>query len=295
MIPKVSESVTSPELWSSYDRCRRLHRRHDPTYYWATRRLPEDVRPAVHALYGFVRGADELVDGLHRAPAPAERRAALAEWHGTLERGRAEGECDHPVIAALVDAGRRHDLPLEELEVYMRSMALDCDRVRIVTRAELDGYMNGSAASVGRIMAPLLGAPAEAREAFARLGVAFQLTNFIRDVGEDYALDRIYLPRQERERFGVEEHDMAGSEASPALRALLAEEVGRARELFADGEAAVAAVAPPVRPGMRLARAVYGSVLDRIEAVGFDVLGRRVTPPPWRLGRAALAGLRGAA
>jgi len=287
--------VTSPELSASYERCRRLQRRHDPTYYWATRRLPEDVRPAVHAVYGFVRGADELVDGPHRAPAPAARRAALADWHETLERGREDGACEHPVIAALVDAGRRHELPLEELTVYMRSMAVDCDRVRIRTRSELDDYMNGSAASVGRILAPLLGAPPEAHEAFARLAVAFQLTNFIRDVREDYALDRVYLPAEECERFGVVEHEIGADEAGPSLRALLSHEVGRARSLFRDGEIAVEAVAPPVRPGMRLARSVYGALLDRIEAVNFDVLGRRVIPPPWHLGRAALAGLRGAA
>jgi len=287
--------VSTPELRASYERCRRLQRRHDPTYYWATRRLPEEVRPAVHALYGFVRGADELVDGPRRALAPAARRAALTDWHATLERGRAEGRCEHPVIAALVDAGRRHALPLDELSVYMRSMAVDCDRVRIRTRPELEDYMNGSAASVGRILAPLLGAPPEAREAFARLAVAFQLTNFIRDVREDYGLDRVYLPRDDRERFGVEEEEIARTEASPALRGLLAAEVVRARALFVDGQAAVEAVAPPVRPGMRLARSVYGALLDRIEAVDFDVLGRRVTPPPWRLGRAAVAGLRGAA
>src|SRR5205823_12858067 len=91
-------------LQSSYAACRRIHRRYDPTYYWATRRLPGDVRPAVHALYGFVRGADELVDGPRRPSDPAARLAALDAWEGELSSGLASGRSDHPVIAALVDA-----------------------------------------------------------------------------------------------------------------------------------------------------------------------------------------------
>ncbi len=118
-------------LRASYEACRRMQRRHDPTYYWATRRLPADVRPAVHALYGYVRTADELVDGPRRPAAPGDRRAALDRWEAALREGRAAGGSPQPVIAALVDAERRHGLPLDELDVYMASMRLDCDPVRI--------------------------------------------------------------------------------------------------------------------------------------------------------------------
>ncbi len=127
-----------PGLRLAYRACRRMQRRHDPTYYWATRRLPSDVRPAVHALYGFVRGADQLVDGAGRPPDPQARRQALDRWQAELEQGMENGRSGHPVIAALVDAGRRHDLPLGELSVYMDSMRLDCGPVRVATRAELD-------------------------------------------------------------------------------------------------------------------------------------------------------------
>src|SRR4051812_4573557 len=128
---------------ASYDTCRRLHRRHDPAYYWATRRLPADVRPATHALYGFVRTADEIVDGPRRPATPEARRAALDAWEAELERGLAAGGSPHPVIAALVDAGERHDLPLGELRPYMRSMRVDCGPVRIGTWQELLAYMDG--------------------------------------------------------------------------------------------------------------------------------------------------------
>ena len=112
-------------------------------------------------------------------------------------------------MGALVDAGRRHRLPLAELRIYMRSMRIDCAPVRIETWPELEAYMDGSAGSVGRIMAPLLGVPERHHAEMGRLGHAFQLTNFIRDVREDTGLDRVYLPAEDRERYGVGEADLA--------------------------------------------------------------------------------------
>ncbi len=261
-------------LEDAYRACRRMQRRHDPTYFWATQRLPREVRPAVHALYGFVRGADELVDGPGRPSAPEERRRALDRWEEALLRGRERGRSSHPVIAALVDAGIRHQLPLDELSVYMDSMRVDCGPVRLRTREELDRYMRGSAGAVGLIMAPLLGAPAELHNSVARLGTAFQLTNFIRDVREDYELDRIYLPRAERDRFGVGEEDIAASRMTPGFGALLACEVARARELFAGTAGLTDVLSPSVGPAMRLARSVYQLILDQVETRGFDVLAR---------------------
>ena len=187
-------------------------------------------------------------------------------------------------MAALVDAGARHGLPLEELDVYMRSMRIDCAPVRMASRSELDGYMDGSAAAVGRIMAPLLGAGGSA-ESFASLGQAFQLTNFIRDVREDFELDRIYLP-------GLDEAELAAGTASAGFKQALAEQVGHARTLFREGAPALGAVQPRVRPGMRMARAVYVRVLDRVERLDYDVLGRRAGLAPWEVAGAAVGSLR---
>jgi len=265
-----------PDISAAYEACRRLQLRHDPTYYWATRRLPADVRPATHALYGYVRTADQIVDGPRRPATPAARRAALDAWEEELHRGMAGSGEPHPVVGALVDAGERHDLPLAELGPYMRSMRVDCGPVRIRTWEELEAYMDGSAGSVGRIMAPLLGVPERFHADFGQLGKAFQLANFIRDVREDWELDRIYLPADEREQLGIAEQDFCGRRASPALRALVSQHVARARALFAVAEPAVAAAPATVRSGIRLACAAYGRILDRAEAAGGDVLGRSV-------------------
>jgi phytoene synthase len=286
-----AEGINDPDLRSAYRTCRRMQRRYDPTYYCATMRLPREVRPAVHALYGFVRGADQLVDGPNRPPDPAARRVALDRWQEVLEEGVATGRSRHPVIAALVDAGRRHNLPLSELSVYMDSMRVDCGPVRVATRAELDTYMRGSAGAVGLIMAPLLGVPSELHPTVAKLGTAFQLTNFIRDVSEDYELDRVFLPVEDRARLGVTVQDIAAQRMTDGLRALLALEVTRARQVFATTAVLDDVLDPAVRPGVRLARSVYERVLDRVESLGFDVLRHRVRVPPWQLGAVAIAAL----
>jgi 15-cis-phytoene synthase len=262
-----------PGISAAYDACRRLQRRHDPTYYWATRRLPAELRPATHALYGYVRTADDIVDGPGH---PAARRAALDAWEDELRRALAGAGSQHPVVGALVHAGERHRLPLDELGTYMRSMRVDCGPVRIGSWEELQAYMDGSTGSVGRIMAALLGISARDNGDFTRLAQAFQLTNFLRDVREDWGMDRIYLPAEDRERFGVPEADFSGTRATPALRALVAQQIGRARALFDAAEPAIALAPVSTRSGMHLACAAYGRILDRAERAGGDVLGSRV-------------------
>jgi phytoene synthase len=275
-------------MHAAYEHCRRLHRRHDPTYYWATRRLPADVRLAVHALYAFVREADEIVDGPGRAADPALRRAELDRYELRLHEALAGEPSRDPAIAALVDAGRRHGLPLWQLDSYFDSMRTDCAPVRMASWEELERYMQGSAGAVGRILAVLLDAPAERHDSFASLALAFQLTNFIRDVREDWELDRVYLP-------GVSADQIARRQPSDGFRRMLEVEVGRARELFREGAAAGDGVAPRVRRGMSMARSVYLSVLDRTERLDFDVLRQRVSLPPWELAGAVANGLRAGA
>jgi phytoene synthase len=278
-----------PALHEGYERSRRMQRRHDPTYYFATRRLPAEIRPATHALYGYVRTADEIVDGPRRAAAPADRRAALDAWEAELEAGR---ESRQPIVRALADAAARHRLPLGELRTYMRSMRIDCAPVRITSWDELVAYMDGSAGSVGRIMAALLGVPSRHHGDLGRLGLAFQLANFIRDVREDRRLDRVYLPAEDRERFGVSADDLAADRASAEVRALVAHELERARALFASARPAIASAPASVRPGVRFATALYSRMLDRVEATGFDVLGRRTGVRLWHLPGAAVEAVR---
>ena len=289
-------AAPDPLLREFYRHCRRIHRRHDPTYYWATRQLPAEVRPAVHAVYAFVRLMDEMVDGPRRPADPAARRAALDRWELMLAGAlRGDGAHAHPVVEALADAGRRHRLPLGDLRLYFDSMRKDSEPVRVQTWDELERYMQGSAGSVGRILAALLGVAPERRTDFASLALAFQLTNFVRDVREDWDLDRVYLPAEDLEYFGVSVEQIERREPTPGFRRVVALEVERARSLFRASAPAADAVAPGVRRGMRLARCVYLGVLDRTERLDFDVLRRRPSLPPWEMAQAVAGGLRGGA
>src|SRR5215210_7829301 len=286
-------AAPDPILREFYRHCQRIHRRHDPTYYWATRRLPAEIRPAVHALYAFVRLMDEIVDGQQRLPDPAARRAALDSWELELADALGgDGAHSHPVVVALADAGRRHQLPLGELRLYFDSMRKDSEPVRVQTWEELERYMQGSAGSVGRILAALLGVPHERRDEFASLALAFQLTNFVRDVREDWDLDRVYLPAEDLEYFGVSVDQIERRELTPGFRRVMALEVERARALFRASAPAAEVVAPGVRRGMRLARGVYLGVLDRTERLDFDVLRRRPSLPPWEMAQAIAGALR---
>ena len=259
----------------------RMQLRHDPTYFVATWCLPRERRSAVHALYGYVRGADEIADDQRRN---GERRAALDAWQAELEQGLERGHSEHPVIAALVDAGPRHGMPLELIPQYMDSMRADCDDpVRMRSQDQLDRYMDGTA-TVGPLIAPLLDAPAGVDGLLASLGVAFQLTNFIRDVPDDWDLGRVYLP-------GLHEEDLVRHAATHRLREHVAQQVARARELFRDTDALAQALPGPMRPGVRVARAVYVRVLDRVERLDYDVVTRRAGLRPWEAARAVAGAL----
>jgi 15-cis-phytoene synthase len=287
--------LPDPDVERSYEHCRRLHRRRDPTYYWATRRLRPELRPAVHALYAFARVADDIVDGPGPTTDPAARRAALDAYEQRLERALCGERSDDPVVAALAHSAGRHTLPLEELRHYFDSMRIDCGPVRIATWEDLERYMQGSVGAVGRILAVLVEAPPEHHESFTRLALAFQLTNFIRDVGEDWELDRVYLPAEDLERFGVSVDEIPLGRPSAGFRSLLAFEVERARGLFDEGAAAEEVVTPDVRRGIRLAKSVYLRILDRAERLHFDVLSHRAGLPPWELAGAVAGALRAGA
>jgi 15-cis-phytoene synthase len=158
------------------------------------------------------------------------------------------------------------------------------------TYQDLLGYMEGSAAVIGTMMAPILESvdPPAAREHARQLGLAFQLTNFIRDVSEDYRRGRVYLPAADLERFGVARGDLAADKAGPAVRELLALEVARARAHYRAAEPGIELLAPSSRPCVRVAFDLYGGILEEVERAGYQVLGRRVRVPRSR--RVGVAG-----
>ncbi|SDY24904.1 phytoene synthase [Micromonospora pattaloongensis] len=280
------------DLAAAYERCRELHRRHGRTYYLATRLLPAWKRRHVHALYGFTRYADEIVDRTERS-SPAERAAELGAWSERFVAGLHGAPVDDPLLPAVLHTIAVFDLDRADFASFLASMAMDLTVGAYPRYDDLLDYMEGSAAVIGTMMLPILGAddPVAAREPARQLGFAFQLTNFIRDVAEDLRRGRTYLPDEDLATFGVGREDLraaarAGA-ATPAIRDLIEYEVGRARAHYAAAAPGVAMLAPGSQACIRTAYALYQGILDEVAAAGYDVFARRAVVPARR--RAALA------
>jgi phytoene synthase len=267
------------ELRAAYRECRRLTRRHGTTYYWATRVLPAARRPHVYALYGFCRHADEIVDA-HDGASVDGRRARLdalrASLHDALA-GRAADPAAAPVVAAVVHTAATFAVDPSCFDRFLRSMAMDLTVTGYRTWDDLCDYMDGSAAVIGEMMLPLLGSRDPASVGPARdLGLAFQLTNFLRDVGEDLDRGRVYLPAEDLERFGV---DATARTVTPAWRALMQFETDRARDLYASADRGVTLLPPWSARSIRAARVLYARILDEIAANDYDVFSTRARVP----------------
>ncbi|XRQ12579.1 phytoene/squalene synthase family protein [Actinomadura welshii] len=276
-------------LTASYEHCRRLNARHGRSFYLATLLLPAWKRRHVHALYGFTRQVDDIVDAWDDAD--ADRRAkALDAAAQRLGAGLAGEPVRDPVLPAFVHTVRSFGIERADIDAFLRSMRGDLAVTRYAAYDDLLLYMEGSAAAIGLMMLPVLetvpGAGRAAREPARELGRAFQLTNFLRDVAEDLARGRIYLPQEDLAMFGVREGDLRGTGCTRAVRELVAFEADRARGHYRRALGGLELLAPSSRPCIRAAYELYGGILDEIAAAGHDVLSARARVPRRR--RAAI-------
>lgn len=278
------------ELAAAYRYCRRLNAEHGRTFYLATGLLPVSVRPAVHALYGFARFADDLVDRPDGAGPPAARLARLRSEFDDAVDGR---RVRHPAVIAMADVVRRYGIDHSLVTDFLDAMDSDLTVTRYRDYQALRRYMWGSASVIGLQLLPVLGVvgdPVLAARAAEDLGVAFQLTNFIRDVGEDYRRGRIYLPQDGLLRHGVEESMLGRSESTPQVRALVAAEVERARSVYRRAAPGIDLLDARARDCVRVAFVLYGGILDEIERADYDVLSARASVGPVRRLRVGAAG-----
>ncbi|MFI9527345.1 phytoene/squalene synthase family protein [Micromonospora rosaria] len=275
------------DLTAAYDRCRELHRRHGRTYYLATRLLPAWKRRHVHALYGFTRYADEIVDRTEDLP-PTERAARLDDWAGRFLAGLHGQPVDDPLLPAVLHTIAVFDLDRDDFASFLKSMAMDLTVTSYRTYDALLDYMEGSAAVIGTMMLPILGSadPVAAREPARHLGFAFQLTNFIRDVAEDLDRGRTYLPDEDLAAFGVTRADLLAARrrgrTTEPIRDLIRYEVTRAQAHYVAAAPGITLLDPASQSCMRTAYALYGGILDEVAAQGYDVFVRRATVPQRR-------------
>ncbi len=270
------------KLAAGYARCGELTRQYGTTYYWGALLLPRSQRRDVYTVYALCRLADDIVDEPERADlavpvegTPAER---LAAFRTLFETALDRGDSEEPVMAAVVDSLRRRGTPRECFDRFFDAMELDLTRTSWPTWESLrDDYMEGSAAVIGEMMLPVLEPlSAAALDSARALGLAFQLTNFIRDVGEDLDRGRVYLPADDLARHGA---DPWSRQVTPQWRAFLAEQIARNRELYAEAQTGLPLLPSASRRCVGAALALYARILERIEDADYDVFSERIRVP----------------
>ncbi|WP_132473155.1 phytoene/squalene synthase family protein [Rhodococcus sp. SMB37] len=288
-----SGAVAPDHLDEAFRLCASLTAEHGRTYDLAARLLPGQRRHAVHALYGFARIVDDIVDVADiDDPAAAARGVddAYTRLHAALEGNPGALDPTGLVVRALAATINRYGIPVEYFDAFLRSMRMDIPgtaehRVRYRDMDELREYMYGSAAVIGLQLLPVFGVDdVDAAAPYAStLGEAFQLTNFIRDVGEDLDRGRVYLPTDLWMAFGVDDDLLRAGRGhhcpDPRVRRALAHAVALTRDRYRKAEPGLDLLPPRIRPGIRTAFVLYGKILDEVEHSGYRVLDRRVAVP----------------
>ncbi|OYR44858.1 phytoene/squalene synthase family protein [Halorubrum sp. Hd13] len=254
-------------------RSKRIQRRTGKTFHVATRLLPKRIRHATYVLYGFFRIADEVVDAEDTGP-PAEQRAELDRL-----RRAALGEepTDDPVLEAFAEVKAEHGIADEDVRSFVDAMESDIDTDRYETYEELEAYMDGSAAAVGRMMTAIMDLDEETEAAAlphaTKLGEAFQMTNFIRDVREDVVeRGRVYLPLETLRRHDVSEEQILELEFDADVAAAVREELARTERLYEEGVAGIKYLPEDCQLAVLLAAVLYADHHRLIRDLGYDTV-----------------------
>jgi len=279
---------TASQLEMAYSVCRGIARAAAKNFYYGFVVLPRRKRNALSAVYAFMRRCDDIVDD--NTLSTAERHNKLAEWLDKVHRALAAQPTDDPVLLALTDAQRAYQIPIGLLDQLAFGTAADLDSnqpgpaagaplvARYQTFEELRQYCYGVASVVGLVCIQIFGYRDPAAEPLAeRCGLAFQLTNIIRDVKEDVAMGRVYFPQEDLAQFGVTAADLAAPRVDVArISPLLALEADRARECYRAGEELVPLVSEDSQPALWVLITIYQCLLEKIAANKYDVFSGRV-------------------
>jgi 15-cis-phytoene synthase len=267
-------SVTAAQdarlLFEAYAACERLTRAHSRTFYLASGLLPEAQRKAVRALYAFCRVSDDIVD-----------HSLKNDPYGELSVWRERALALHPpsndlVALAWADARMRYGIPLLYAEQLLDGVACDLSKTRYQTFDELAAYAYSVASTVGLMSMHIIGFAGRQAVPYAiKLGVALQITNILRDVGEDWRNERLYLPQDELDLFGITESEIASGKVTPQWRAFMRFQIERLRRLYSEAWPGIGLLEREGRLAIVAASNLYAAILDDIEAHDFDVFSRR--------------------
>jgi phytoene synthase len=272
-MPDDAASLARSHAW-----CRESTRRHAKSFYFASFPLPPEKRRAAYAIYAFCRHADDLVD---EAGAGADVAAAVRELEQTFDAITRDGRRDWPFAAAFAEAVGRFGLEKEPFAELVEGVGRDQGRVRIANWEELRDYCYHVASVVGLVLCPVFGlSDPSGRERAIDLGIAMQLTNILRDVGEDLERDRIYLPADELAAHGLDEAYLRRRLPDAAWRKFLDHQIERARAYYSRADEGIPLLANDgSRLTVRLMRDIYADILHQLEKIGGDSLNRRAYTP----------------
>ena len=258
----------------SYAHCRRVAKQRAKNFYYSFILLDRDRRNAMCAMYAFMRYCDDLSDE------PGANRAAIEGWRAAMERALAGTPDDDPLWPAFMDAVTRYRIPHQYFRDMVDGVASDLDPRTIHNFGELYAYCYRVASVVGLVTIHIFGFSSPAALPLAeKCGIAFQLTNILRDVKEDCALGRVYLPREDLHRFNVTEDDLRAGNRTEQFGQLMEFEIARANRYYAESAPLLAMVDLQARPSLWALIAIYSGLLNRIEESPYDVLSRRLSLP----------------
>lgn len=275
--PAISFAVEreQSDVEQSYRRCREITKSCSKTFYFASLFLPPEKRKAIWALYAFCRTADDIAD---TPDSSEDRLARLDAWQDQLVAAFS-GRPGDQVMIAVADAARRYDIAIQPALHLLEGARRDITVQRYATYDELLEYCYLVASTVGLLICPILGYEPGALDYGVALGRAMQMTNILRDVGEDARLGRIYLPAEDLQRFGYSEEKLMGGVIDGAFIELMQFQVARVREMYRAAAPGIELLSPSSRYTVRLALVLYGRILDEIEGNGYDVFTRRAYVP----------------
>jgi phytoene synthase len=266
-------------LAQSYRYCDQLAKREAGNFYHAFRLLPRAQRRAMSALYAFMRVTDDVADGPGEV---AAKRCALKTWQQELDLALV-GVYAHPLHAALHHTVGVYRIPREYLDAVLEGVGMDLEPVRFATFADLYRYCYRVASVVGLSCIHIWGFKNEhAKEYAEAAGIAFQLTNILRDLGEDAARGRVYLPREDLDRFGYDEDALSRGERNVAFRRLMEFETERARQFYDRSLPLAGLLSRPGRAVFQVMSRTYRGLLEAIVAADFGVFDRRIRLSRWR-------------
>ncbi len=277
----VTQEVSAHDLRSAYEHCRSVTREYARTFYLATRFLPNKKQRSIFAIYGLCRYIDDLVDEAEdllreKKLTKDEVVGRIELWKQNLERTYNGETIEHPILLALSDVLKEYHIPLEYPMMLIEGVSMDLVKNRYANFEELYDYSYKVASVVGLMTSEVFGYETdEALEHAVELGIAMQLTNILRDVGEDLTRGRIYLPQDELKQFGITEDDLFNHNLDDKFKSFMEFQISRAEDYYTRADKGIKMLSQDSRFPVYMASVNYGRILQRIRENGYQVFTQR--------------------